>query len=92
MDLQAIIIDVRTKEEFDQGHIQGSLNIPVDEIGNALTWLAKEVPTVVVCASGARSAYVKYILESKSNNFKEVYNGGAWDSLGNVHAGACLIK
>jgi rhodanese-related sulfurtransferase len=96
MDLQeiiskgAVIIDVRTKEEFDQGNIQGSLNIPVDEIGQALAWLAKDVPTVVICASGSRSAMAKLILDS--NGFKEVYNGGAWDSLGNIHTGACPVK
>ena len=86
----AVIIDVRTKEEFDVGHIHGSLNIPVDQIGQAMSWLQKNVPTVVVCASGARSAHAKFVLEA--NGFKEVYNGGAWDSLGNIHAGGCPIK
>lgn len=86
----AIIIDVRTAQEFEQGHIAGSLNIPVDEIGKALSWLQKDVPVVVVCASGARSGMAKMILDA--NDFKEVYNGGSWDSLGNIHAGGCPVK
>ncbi len=86
----AVIIDVRTKGEFDSGHIHGSLNIPIDELGKNLSWLVKEVPTVVCCASGSRSEMAKFILQA--NGFKEVYNGGAWDSLGNIKVGACPIK
>ena len=86
----ALIIDVRTKEEFDDGHIEGSLNIPLDEIENATNWLQKDVPTVVVCASGTRSGYAVKTL--KANGFEKVYNGGAWSNLGDVKAGGCPIK
>lgn len=86
----ALIIDVRTKEEFNEGHIQGSLNIPLDQISEATSWLQKEVPLILVCASGARSKAAQGFLEQKG--YKEVYNGGAWDSLGNIKAGACPIQ
>ena len=86
----AVIIDVRTKEEFDEGHNHGSLNIPVDSLGKNMDWLLKDVPIVLVCASGARSQMGKFILDA--NGFKEVYNGGAWNSLGDIHAGACVVK
>ena len=88
----ALIVDVRTSEEFEGGHIPGSLNIPLDEIGVAMTWLQKDVPTVVVCASGARSSHAVMVLQA--NGFEKVYNGGAWNSLGDVRAGGCpvLIK
>ena len=86
----ALIIDVRTKEEFKEGHIEGSLNIPLDEIGEAMSWLQKDVPTVVVCASGNRSSHAVMVL--KANGFEKVYNGGSWDSLGNIKAGGCKIK
>lgn len=86
----ALIVDVRTPEEFKDGHIEGSLNIPLDEIGGAITWLQKDVPTVVVCASGNRSSAAVGIL--KDSGFEKVYNGGAWDSLGNIKAGGCPIK
>jgi rhodanese-related sulfurtransferase len=86
----ALIVDVRTKEEYKEGHIEGSLNIPLDEIGKAMFWLIKDVPMVIVCASGSRSAHAVMIL--KANGFEKVYNGGAWDSLGNIKAGGCPIK
>jgi rhodanese-related sulfurtransferase len=87
----AVIIDVRTKEEFDAGHIHGSFNIPVSELSKNLNWLVKDVPIVVCCASGARSETAKFILQA--NNFKEVYNGGAWDDLGNLKGiGSCKVK
>lgn len=86
----ALIIDVRTPEEFKEGHIQGSLNIPLDKINEAMTWLIKDVPVVLVCASGSRSAVAVEIL--KTNGFEKVYNGGSWNSLGNIKAGGCPIK
>jgi phage shock protein E len=85
----ALIIDVRTPEEFKGGHIEGSLNIPLDEIGKAMSWLVKDVPTIVVCASGSRSARAAMIL--KANGFEKAYNGGGWNDLGNIKAGACKI-
>ena len=87
----AVIIDVRTKEEFDAGHIHGSFNIPLDELGKNLNWLAVDVPTVVCCASGSRSETAKFILQA--NGFKEVYYGGAWDDLGSLKGiGSCKVK
>lgn len=86
----ALILDVRTAEEYKEGHIEGSLNIPLDEIGKAMTWLQKDVPAVVVCASGNRSSHAVMVL--KANGFEKVYNGGAWNSLGDIKAGGCPIK
>ena len=90
IDCGALIVDVRTPGEFKEGHVNGSLNIPLDEIGEAMGWLQKDVPTVVVCASGSRSSHAVMVLTA--NGFEKVYNGGAWDSLGDVKAGGCPIK
>ena len=49
-----IILDVRTKEEYDSGHIVGAINIPYDEI-NADTKLDKKKTILVYCKSGVRS-------------------------------------
>ena len=86
----ALIVDVRTPEEFRAGHIEGALNVPLNEIGRAMEWLQKDVPAVLVCESGSRSGYAEMIL--KANGFEKVYNGGSWDSLGNIKAGGCPIK
>lgn len=77
----AVLIDVRTPEEFAGGHVDGALNIPVDELGDRLAELkGKEAADIVVyCRSGHRSGIAKTLLESKG--FKKVYNMGpvtAW--------------
>jgi phage shock protein E len=73
------IIDVRTKEEFESGHIRGSVNIPLSSLDNRLTQIRKDKPVITCCASGMRSATAKSILKSKG--YMEVYNGGGWRSL-----------
>ena len=75
----AQIIDVRTKGEYQGGHIKGSVNIPLQGIQNNLGRIKKNRPVITCCASGMRSASAKSIL--KSNGFEEVYNGGGWMSL-----------
>jgi rhodanese-related sulfurtransferase len=75
----AIILDVRSKGEYAQGHIQGSINIPVDKLQEHLGKLKKNTPIITCCASGVRSASAKNILTS--NGFGKVYNGGGWKSL-----------
>ena len=75
----AIILDVRSKSEYQNGHIKGSINISVDTLGNNLGKLKKDQTIITCCASGMRSATAKNIL--KSNGFTEVHNGGGWSSL-----------
>jgi rhodanese-related sulfurtransferase len=75
----AQIIDVRTRGEFASGHIKGSINIPLNELGGQLKKLKKEKVVITCCASGMRSASAKAQL--KSLGFSEVHNGGGWYSL-----------
>jgi phage shock protein E len=77
----AVILDVRSKGEYQGGHIKGSINIPLDTLSIKLKTLKKDKPIITCCASGMRSASAKSIL--KSNGFSEVYNGGGWSSLQN---------
>ena len=77
----AIILDVRTKGEFQGGHIRGSVNVPLANLNGHLSKMKKNKPVITCCASGSRSASAKSIL--KSNGFEEVYNGGSWVSLQN---------
>ena len=77
----AIILDVRSKGEYQSGHIKGSINISVDTLSNNLSKLKKDKPIITCCASGMRSASAKNIL--RSNGFTEVHNGGGWSSLQN---------
>ena len=75
----AIIIDVRTPQEFDHGHIQGSKNIPLDKIQREIKTIKNfNKPIITVCKSGARSGMAKSILKGAGI---EVYNGGPWNGL-----------
>ena len=81
MEKGAVIVDVRNPNEFRQGHIQGSKNIPVNEIRSKLEMIRKwNKPVITVCLSGGRSAVAKSVLASAGI---EVYNGGSWFSLKN---------
>lgn len=76
----AVIIDVRTPHEFDNGKVPGSVNIPVDRIASSIERIrSMKKPVVIVCGSGARSSKAKNILISAGLN--EVYNGGSWESV-----------
>ena len=75
----AQIIDVRTKSEYQYGHIKGSKNIPLQVIQSQLKRIDTKKPVITCCASGVRSTSAKRIL--LANGFTEVYNGGGWMSL-----------
>lgn len=52
----AVLLDVRTRQEYGEGHIFGSKNIPLQEIGQAGRMIPKkDTPIFVHCLSGARS-------------------------------------
>lgn len=77
----AVIVDVRTKNEYDMGHIKNSINIPLNNLSNHYSKLKKDKAIITCCASGVRSAQAKNIL--KANGYNDVYNGGGWTSLRN---------
>lgn len=76
----AIIIDVRTATEYDNGHIPDAFHIPVDRIkANAERLKESKLPIVLCCSSGDRSSTALQILKDKG--VKDVYNGGNWETL-----------
>lgn len=76
----AVILDVRTRGEYTSGHIDKSVNIPLDQLSNQLGKLKdKNKPVICCCASGMRSGTAARFL--KSHGFTNVYNGGGWMSL-----------
>lgn len=75
----ALIIDVRTNGEFQQGNIKGSKNIPLNTISSRIEEIKKmNKPVIVCCQSGMRSSQANTIL---NNNGIESMNGGGWQSL-----------
>lgn len=69
-----IILDVRTKGEFESGHIPKAKNIPVQQLSTRIKELEKykDTPILVHCTSGGRSpSAVKSLV---NNNFTQIYH------------------
>ena len=71
----AILLDVRTREEYASGHVEGSLNLPLDEIDRVEAVIKdKSAPLYVYCLSGGRSARAVAYLKGKG--YREVHDIG----------------
>ncbi len=77
----AMVIDVRTPDEYDSGHYEGATNIPVSDLQGRLSEIGdRQKPIVVYCASGIRSAQAAKILVAAG--FRDVTNAGTLGNLG----------
>jgi phage shock protein E len=83
-DEGALVLDVRTAEEFSGGGIEGARNIPIDQlarrVSEVMTLIEGDLdkPVVVYCAAGGRAAKAKQILQT--SGFTNVINlGGVSD-------------
>ena len=70
----AVIVDVRTPEEFRGGAYPGARNIPVQELATRMAEIPKDKPVVLYCASGGRSGLAAAML--KRAGFADVSNAG----------------
>ena len=79
VERDAVILDVRSKGEYESGAIPGSKHIPLQQVGNKIAEIKKwNKPVITCCASGMRSGSAAAILKS---NGIEAMNGGGWSSL-----------
>ena len=69
---EVTIIDVRTQEEFESGHIPESRLLPLQELPTRLDELDKDTTYLIVCRSGNRSGQAQTLL--KDAGFKKTYN------------------
>jgi rhodanese-related sulfurtransferase len=77
------LLDVRSVMEFEENHIPGAINIPLDTIEVHIKQIeTMQKPIVVYCLSGGRSGMAAGILQQ--NAITEVYNGGGIFSLNNI--------
>ncbi len=75
----AVIVDVRSELEYKQGHVSGSINIPLDHINQEVGKLKAMNKTILLCcASGIRSASATSSLKSQGLN---CLNAGSWKNL-----------
>jgi len=75
----AIILDMRTENEYKMGHIDGSINISLGTIRERFTELVTNKTYITCCSHGLKSVKVDAILKGKG--FKNVFNGGAWSDF-----------
>lgn len=81
----AVVVDVRTPEEFADGHVPGAVNVPLDQLGAKLDTLApRDAEVAVICRSGSRSAAASRKLASAGYTKVTDVDGGtlAWISAG----------
>ncbi|MBC7536656.1 MAG: rhodanese-like domain-containing protein [Ferruginibacter sp.] len=78
--IDVTIIDVRTPEEFTEGHFPNAINIPLDQVAQRIEEFRKmKKPIIAYCRSGNRSGAAVSIL--KQNGIAEAINGGGLDDL-----------
>ena len=76
VDQGARLVDVRSAVEFASGHVEGAVNIPLDQLPERMSELGSQDQAIVVyCRSGQRSASAKRTLEAAG--YRDVFDLGA---------------
>lgn len=86
----ALLVDIRTPQEYAEGTAEGAINIPLGELSTRLSEIPKDKKVVVFCRSGNRSTQAKTILDR--NGYPTVINGGTWQQVNSEVANAKLAK
>lgn len=74
----ATLLDVRTPEEFSERHLEGAVNIPVDQVEARLGEIPRDRPVVVYCRSGARSMSAARILRRSGYDVEDLGSINEW--------------
>jgi rhodanese-related sulfurtransferase len=73
---ELVILDVRTKEEYDRGHIPGAVSIPAHQLSYRIKEMNVQAPILVYCASGGRSpGAVRTLLRNDFTRIYHLYGG-----------------
>ena len=75
----AFLVDVRTPGEFADGHVKGSVNIPLDNLTKEIEKFRDKKNIIVFCSSGNRSGMAKSLLAQQG--FINVINAGTWQNV-----------
>ena len=75
----ALIIDVRTKEEFKDGHIKQAVNIPLQNLEKYYQYIPKDKEIIVYCRSGSRSSMAAEYLTERGRVVYDVATQGDWE-------------
>ncbi len=75
--MKTYLLDVRTSGEFQNAHIDGSVNIPMDEIPDNLDKIREiKEHIIIICHSGARAHSVQSFFRQNGISNSEVLEGG----------------
>ena len=75
----ALILDVRSEAEFEEGHVEGSKNIVLNSIPDHIEEIKSyNKPIITCCRSGARSGSAETYLKQEG---LDVINGGPWQNV-----------
>lgn len=83
LEQNAIVVDVRSPEEYRGGCCKGSINIPLNTLEARYFELEKTRPIIVCCASGGRSGMALNFLKGKG--FEKIINAGSWLNVRDSH-------
>ena len=74
---KVLLLDIRSRKEFESNSIKGSVNVPFDEISSGLSKLPKDKPIYVLCRTGDLSEEVAEILEDRGYDVYNIEGGHA---------------
>ena len=81
----ALLVDVRTPQEFQTGHVPGARNIPHTDVESRLAEFGgdKKHEIVLYCGSGRRAGLAQQLLQA--NGYTNVFNAGAYSAWNSAH-------
>ena len=83
VDSGAYVLDVRTPQEFAEGHIASAVNLPLDQVQGRASEVPGDRPVYVICRSGSRSAQASQFLHKAGKDIRNVGGGmNDWASAG----------
>ncbi|KJY81884.1 sulfurtransferase [Vibrio galatheae] len=78
----AMVVDVRTEQEFAAGHLDQAVNFPLSELEKHFAHIDKDTQIVLYCRSGNRSGQAYQYL--KSQGFTNLHNAGGLGEIQNA--------
>ena len=74
---KVLLLDIRSREEFERSGIKGSVNVPFDKISTGLSKLPRDKPVYIMCRTGDLSEEVAEILDDRGYDVYNIEGGYA---------------
>jgi phage shock protein E len=79
----AVVIDIRSPNEFDRGKVPDSVNIPMDRFAINTERMKNMNRPLIICSNSVYESGIA-VRKLKSEGIKDVYNGGTWINMGKI--------